>query len=124
MKVPTSPGRQRGLSLIAVFVFGAIAVMLVTIGLRVLPAVLEYQAVQKAVRMAAGEGAGGPVGAADVQRAFDRQAAIDDIVAIKGSDLLIERTGARVVVSARYEKRVALFGPVSLLIDFNASSAP
>jgi hypothetical protein len=121
----TAPLRnQQGMGLIAVFLLGALAVVLVTLGLRVLPAVLEYQSVQKAVRSAAATNAGGTVSAAEIQRAFDRQAVIDDITAVKGTDLLIERTGSRAVVSVRYEKRVALFGPVSLLIEFSAASAP
>ena len=124
MNLAPPPRSQKGLGLVAVFLFGALAVVLVTFGIRVLPAVLEYQSVQKAVRAAATINAGGAVSAAEIQRAFDRQAVIDDITAVKGTDLLIERTGNRALVSVRYEKRVALFGPVSLLIDFSASSAP
>ena len=119
MNTASMPGRQRGLSLIAVLLFGVLVVMLVTVAIRILPSFLEYRAVQKAVDAAASGGNS----AAEVQRAFDRQAAIDDIVSVKATDLVIERFGSGLSVSVRYEKRVPLFGPVSLLIEYAADSS-
>lgn len=119
MNTAAMPSRQRGLSLIAVLLFGVLLVMLVTVGIRILPSFLEYRAVQKAVDASAA----GANSAADVQRSFDRQAAIDDIVSVKPSDLVIERRADGLSVSVRYEKRVPLFGPISLLIEYAADSS-
>jgi hypothetical protein len=112
--------RQNGLSLIAVLLLGALLVIVVTIAMRVVPSALEYQSVRKALNLIA---ASGVTTAAEIQRAFERQASIDDITSVKGTDILIDRVGGKLVLSVRYEKRVPLFGPVSLLIDYEGSSS-
>lgn len=112
--------RQRGLSLIAVLLLGVLLVIMVTIGMRVLPSVLEYQSIRKALNEIA---ASGVTTAVDVQRAFERQASIDDITSVKGTDILIDRANGRLELTVRYEKRVPLFGPVSLLIEYEGSSS-
>lgn len=115
-----SARRQRGLSLIGLLIFGIIAVMLVVLGMRVMPSALEYFAIKRALNTIASSGASTP---ADIQRAFERQAAIDDFTSISGRDLVIERTDAGVTIGFRYEKRVPLFGPASLLIEYEGKSA-
>jgi hypothetical protein len=112
--------RQRGLSLIGLLIFGIVIVMMVVVGMRVLPTALEFTAIKHAVTRIA---TSGETGTAQIQRAFDRSAAIDDIVSIQGKDLLIVRDGSRVTISFRYEKRIPLFGPASLLLDYQGSSS-
>lgn len=111
--------RQSGLSLIGLLFFGAIAVLIVVLGMRVLPTVLEYTSIKRAIYNVASSGVTGTL---EIQKAFDRQAAIDDIVSIGGKDLLIEKDGQRVVITFRYEKRIPLFGPATLLLDYEGSS--
>lgn len=112
--------RERGLSLIGLILFGIVAVMLVVVGMRVLPTALEYVAIKRAIARVVSSG---EVSAAEVQRSFDRIAAVDDIVSIKGKDLKIERDGSKLTVSFRYEKRVPLYGPASLLLDYQGSAS-
>lgn len=112
--------RERGLSLIGLILFGIVAVMLVVVGMRVLPTALEYVAIKRAIARVV---TSGEVSAAEVQRSFDRIAAVDDIVSIKGKDLKIERDGQKLTVSFRYEKRVPLYGPASLLLDYQGSAS-
>jgi hypothetical protein len=106
---------ERGLSLIGLLIFGIIAVMLVVVGMRVLPTVLEYMAIERALTKLAGSGNASP---AQIKSGFDRIAAVDDIASITGRDLIIERTPAGVLVSFQYEKRVPLYGSASLLLDY------
>lgn len=115
------PRRQRGLGLLALLLCGALLVVVVAIGMKVLPSFLEYRAVQKAVEAASSVGTGASA-AVEAQRSFERQAVIDNIVSVKATDLVIERLGNQLSVSVVYEKRVALFGPVSLLIEYEAKS--
>ena len=112
--------RERGLSLIGMLLFGIVLVMLVVVGMRVLPTALEYMAIKRAiVRIATS----GETSTTEIQRAFERSAAIDDIVSIRGKDLLVVRDGTRVAISFRYEKRIPLFGPASLLLDYQGSAS-
>jgi hypothetical protein len=112
--------RERGLSLIGLLIFGVIAVMLVVVGMRVLPTALEFAAIKRAVERIAVSGEKSTV---EIQRAFDRSAAVDDIVSIRGRDLQVVRDGAKVTISFRYEKRIPLFGPASLLLDYQGTSS-
>jgi len=43
---------------------------------------------------------------------------------VSGRDLLIERDGQQLNISFSYEKRVPLFGPATLLIQYEGSTAP
>lgn len=112
--------RQHGLSLLGLLVFGIIAVTLVVLGMRVMPSALEYFAIKRALNTIASSGVTSPV---DVQRAFNRQAAIDDFTSVTGQDLMIVRDGQQIEISFSYEKRVPLFGPATLLILYEGSTA-
>ena len=117
------PGRrgQRGLSLLALLLFGVVAVMVVVVGMRVLPSALEFMAIKRNINKVATSGVSTPQ---DAQRAFDRMSAIDDISSISGKDLVVTRgPNGSLVISFSYEKRVPLFGPASLLIDYEGSTA-
>ena len=110
---------QRGLSLVGLLVVAAIIIAVALIAIRVIPSALEFVAIRDAVEKIAASGA---ASVREVQAAFDRQAALDDITAISGRDLIVERVNGATAVSFAYEKRVPLFGPVSLVIDYHGSS--
>jgi hypothetical protein len=99
----------------------AIVIVLVTIGgLKIAPAYIEYFKVKKAIVAIAQSSSKGTV--AEVRRAFDLRAGIDDIDVIAGADLEVTKEGNDLVVSFAYPKRISLFGNVNVVIDFTASS--
>lgn len=112
-------GHERGVSLFGMLLFAIVAVTVVVIGMRILPTALEFMAAKRAIERIATSGETSPT---DIRRSFDRIAAVDDIVSITPKDLEIERVGDTVRISFRYEKRVPLFGPASLLLDYQASA--
>ena len=111
--------RQRGLSLFGLLIAAALIITVAIVAMRVVPSALEFMAIRGAVEKIVTSGATTP---RVLQQAFDRFAAVDDITAIRGSDLIIEKLDTGTVVSFAYEKRVPLMGPVSLLIDYHGSS--
>ena len=113
---------QRGLSMFGILLV-CIGLVLVAIGgLKVVPVYIEYFNVKKAVSgIVQGGEARGTV--ADVRRAFDKRAQVDDIQIISGADLEITKEGGEVVVSFAYPKKVPLFGNLSLYFDFAGSSS-
>ena len=113
MKTKTAR-RQRGLSLVGLIFVGLIVVMLLGLGFKVVPAVLEYIAIERAVQKIRNEG----TTVRDIQAAFERHATIDDIKSITSKDLDITKEGDRVVISYAYQKKIALLDNVSLVIDF------
>lgn len=110
-------GRQAGLSFFGVLIVGVIVVFCFVVGAKIVPTVVEYQAIRKAADRAA---AGTTV--AEVRSLFDRSAAVDDITSIKGTDLTISKEGDKVVVAFAYDKEIELFSPAYLLIKYTGRS--
>lgn len=101
-------------------VVGIVIVFVAIGGLKIAPAYIEYFTVKKAIVGVARTAGGGTV--ADVRQGFDRRAQIDDIDVIAGKDLEITKEGNDIVISFAYPKRIPLFGNVSVVIEFAASS--
>ncbi len=110
--------RQRGLSLIGLFLVGLIVVALIALGFKVIPAVVEYIAIERAVQKIRNEGST----VRELQAAFDRHATIDDITSISSRDLDITKEGDRIVISYAYAKKVPITDNVSLVIDFSGTT--
>jgi hypothetical protein len=101
-------------------IVGIIIVFVAIGGLKIAPAYIEYYKVKKAIVGVAQTTSRGTV--AEVRAAFDRRAAIDDIDVIAGRDLEVTKEGNEIVISFAYPKRISMFGNVSVLIEFAASS--
>jgi hypothetical protein len=110
--------RQRGLSLVSLIFVGIIVVALLWIGMKSVPAMSEYFAVEKAVQKAGADGQT----VRDIRNAFDRYATIDDIKSITGKDLDITKDGERIVVSYAYSYSIPVLDNVRIVIDFSGSN--
>ena len=106
--------RQRGLSLVGLIFVGLIVVALIALGFKIVPAVIEYIAIERAVQKIKNEGST----VRDIQTAFERHRTIDDITSITSQDLDITKEGDRIVISYAYQKKIAILDNVSLVIDF------
>lgn len=109
---------ERGVSLgglvLVLVVLGVVAVF----ALKAAPTYAEYRSAKDAIAKA--KATGGSV--AEMQRAFDKNAEINNVSSISGKDLVISRDGGETEISFAYEKRVPLMGNVSLLIDYAATT--
>jgi hypothetical protein len=106
--------RQRGLSLVGLIFVGLIVVALLALGFKVVPAVIEYIAIERAVQKIKNEG----TTVRDIQAAFERHRTIDDITSITSQDLDITKEGDRIVISYAYQKKIPILDNVALVIDF------
>lgn len=109
--------RQRGVSVLGMVVVGAVVALLVVLLAQLVPTLIEYQAVQKAVNRAA---TGTTV--AEIRALFNKAASIDDISALSGNDLQISKENNQVVVAFEYEREIHLFGPAYLLMRYAGRS--
>jgi len=112
--------RQQGVSLLSLILLLAVACIIAVLAMKVVPTVTEYFSAKKAIESL--KAAGGS--SLDMRAAFTRQAEVGYITSIKGTDLDIVRNGDDVDISFAYEKEIPLFGPVSLLINYSASTNP
>jgi hypothetical protein len=111
--------RQNGLSLVGFIFVIAIIAMIAILGLRVVPTVIEYAAIKKAMQNAKNAGST----PAEIMASFDKQRDVAYIQSVTGKDLEIVRNPTGMDLSVAYEKRIGLFGPVSLVIDYFATTA-
>ncbi|MCK6386161.1 DUF4845 domain-containing protein [Zoogloea sp.] len=114
---------QSGVSLIGVMIGGAVLAALLLVGLKLIPVVSEYMGVKRS--MAAVVAGANPQTAtvSELRAAFTKRALVDDVTTVTASDLDITKEDGRIVMSIEYSRKVKLFGNVSLLVDFSASTA-
>ena len=114
MKHVVMPRRQHGLSIIGLIFFGLITVALLLLGAKLVPAITEYIAIERAVQKIKNEGSS----VQEIRTAFDRHAVIDDIKSINSKDLEITKDNERIVISYAYAYQIQLLDNVRLVIDF------
>lgn len=115
--------RQRGIGFIGLIAIFAVCAMIVLLGLKLVPAYIDYFTVKKILAsMSTGEEVRtGTV--SDIRKSFDRRATIDYQSSVTQEDLEISKEGGETVVTAAWTKRIPLFTGYTLLVDFSASTA-
>jgi hypothetical protein len=113
--------RQSGVTLSGLLLAAVVVAFIALLGMKVAPEVIEYYQIVKAVKKIKNDPSA-QESVAQVRRSFENQATIDNITAITPQDLDITKDSGRLVVSFAYERRVHLFGNVSLLLEFQGST--
>ena len=113
---------QRGVALSGLIFWGVIFFLVAVLGMKVAPTTIEYYKILKNTKAVVGQiPAEATVG--DVRRAFDKYAEVDHLVEFQSNQLDISKENGKVVIEFAYEKRIPLFLNVSLLIDYQGSTA-
>jgi Tfp pilus assembly protein PilE len=112
---------QSGVTLMGLFITLFIVIVVALFAMKLIPAYMEYATAKNAIEAIARER--NAQSAQEVRRAFDARASIDNITAVKASDLEITKDGAGLAIAFAYRKEVPLFGSLGVYIDFAANSA-
>lgn len=115
---PLYAAKQRGLSLSSLILVLIIIGLTGVVGMQIAPAVVEFQSIKKAVVEARNKGNT----VTDIENSFNKQANAGYITSISGKDLTIVQEEGAYVVSFAYDKKLHLFGPASLLLEFSGST--
>ncbi|OWQ46191.1 DUF4845 domain-containing protein [Roseateles noduli] len=111
---------QRGLSLLGLLFWAVIIGGGSVILLRVVPTVMEYYTIQRAVEKIARDS---PPTVAAARDQFQRTKDIEySIVSIEPKDLIITKVDEKVKISFAYDKEVPLFGPAFLVIKYKGET--
>ena len=111
---------QRGVTVTGLVVWLFVIIIVALLGMRLVPAYMEYGTAKNAIDAIARErNASTP---AEVRRAFESRAAIDDITAVKATDLDITKQGNDMVIGFSYRKEVPLFANIGVYLDFAANT--
>lgn len=115
--------KQQGMTFIGLVLVIAGIVFVAVIGMKLVPAYIEYFSVKKAIAKIANDPSFNEMSRNDIVASFNRTAVIDNITVIEGKNLTMEKNEAgQTVVSADYQALVPLMGNVSALLDFSAST--
>jgi hypothetical protein len=85
--------RQRGISIMGLIAGLFILVILALFGMKLIPSFMEYRTARNAIEAISREKQGASV--ADIRKAFEARATIDDISSVKPQDLEITKAGQR-----------------------------
>jgi len=110
--------QQLGVSLGGLMAVAVVFIALAMLGLKLTPSYIEFFAIKKAVNAIATETSS----VAEVRKAFDRYATINDIASVQGSDLEVSKDSGGLVVSVAYRKEIPLVANIGIYINFSAVS--
>jgi hypothetical protein len=115
--------RQKGMTFIGWVVILALVLSYIYIGIKVVPAYVEFFSVKKILATMAREPGFATMTPAEIRKSFVRRLAIDYVSAVSAQDLDIRKEDGENVVSVEYSQKIPLFYNVSVLLDFSASTA-
>ena len=115
--------KQRGVTLVSLVFFAALIILVALLGIKVAPEVIEYYAVIKDTEATAVDPASKDATVAQIRQNFDKRKLIDNITVVDGNDLDISKDGNDIVIAFAYTRKIPLYGPVSLVIDFEGTTA-
>lgn len=117
MQTRSSRGQQ-GITLVGLIVILALLGVVGVLGLKVVPTVVEFMSIKKAIAAAKSAGTT-PI---EIRASFDRQASAGYIDSISGKDLDVVKDGDQLDINVAYQKKIPLIGPTWLLIDYSATT--
>ena len=116
--------KQRGVSLGGLLMVLFLVIFAALLGFKLFTPYMQYFSIQKTFKSLSQNPEVKSGTRRDAMGAWSRYAQIENITAISGDDIEITKEGNEVVLSASYSVKVPLFHNISLLIDFNPTSAP
>ena len=113
---------QRGISLSGAIMGMVVLALVGLFAAKLMPAYLEYFAVQKVFKAMETNGElKGTV--AEIRKTFGRRNVVENIQSISGDDLEVSKEGGEVVVSATWSVKVPMIYNFSACLDFNVTTA-
>jgi Tfp pilus assembly major pilin PilA len=114
--------KQKGMTFIGLVLVIAAIACFALVGLKVVPAYIEFFGVKKIIAKLATEPNFNEMSKKEIIVAFDKGADIGYVKVIKGSDLVISKGETGNVVTAEYQVIEPIVANASVLLDFKAST--
>ena len=112
---------QRGIALSGLIFWSMALILMAVLAMKVVPTVIEYFQIVKATQ-AVVKNAPQDATVSQLRDAFQKYATVDNIE-LPARELEIYKDRGQLVIDFAYERRIPLFGNVSLLIDYQGSTA-
>ncbi len=114
--------KQRGMSLSALLLWSVVLIFVAILGMKMIPVYREYAAIKTTLAAMTNDPVLLDGTKEDIRKSFNKRAQIDDISAVNGSDLDINKESGKIVLGIIYSVKTPLFANISLYFDFNVSS--
>ncbi len=118
---PSTSRKQQGISLSGLMIWSFVLILVSIVGMKLIPAYIENATIKRTLLAVATE-SNLRTNNEEIRQSFNRRASIDNIKAINGQDIIIDKKSDKVVLSASYSVKIPLLANVSLYIDFTAAS--
>ena len=118
---PSTSKKQQGVSLSGLMIWSFVLILVSIVGMKLIPAYLENATIKRTLLAVATE-SNIRTSNGEIRQSFNRKASSDDIKAINGRDIVIDKKSDKVVLSTSYSVKIPLFANISLYIDFTAAS--
>ena len=115
--------KQKGMTFIGLVLVSAAVIFLAIIGMKMVPAYIEFFGVKKAIQRIASDDNFNAMSKKEIAVAFDKAASTTYVTVIRGSDLVVEKGDTGNVVKAEYQVTLPIVANASILLDFSATSA-
>lgn len=118
---PSISKKQQGISLSGLMIWSFVLILVSIVGMKLIPAYIENATIKRTLLAVATE-SNLRTNNQEIRQSFNRRASIDNIKAINGQDIVIDKKSDKVVLSAHYSVKIPLLANISLYIDFTAAS--
>lgn len=111
---------QRGLSLSGLIYWGIALGIVGLFAAKVVPSYVEFRKAVSAVKRTVADV---PQSASvpEIRKIYSKHAEIDNLD-LRGEDLDITKEGGNIVINFSYDKKIHLFGPMNVLMEYKGSS--
>ena len=116
----TTIQKQKGIGLSGLLVWSVILILVAVFGMKIAPAYIEHASIKKNLMAIAQDTHLQNTDPSQIRLAFNKRSQIDNIKAITGQDIKINRESGRIILSTKYTTKIPLVSNVSLNIDFEA----
>jgi hypothetical protein len=114
--------RQRGITLSGFLLWSIVICSALLLSFKIGPPYLEYLTIKKQLQAITKDSEARTGNRRDVENAFLKRTMTEDIKSITAKDLVIEKAGDGIVVSAEYTTCVPVAGNLRACMDFAPSS--
>jgi hypothetical protein len=114
--------RQKGISLSGFLLWAIVICFALLLGFKIGPPYFEYITIKRQLQAVSKDSEAQSGTRRDVENAFLKRTMIEDIKSITGKDLVIEKSGDGIVISAEYTNCVPVVANLRACMDFAPSS--
>lgn len=115
--------KQRGLSFTNLLLWGMVIIIAAIAVMKVVPAYVENRTIASILDKIAHDPEMQGATASEIRLSFDKGASVNNISSVNSSMIEVTPVPGGMVLHVKYDVKVSLFANISLLMEFNTSSA-